>query len=70
MDFFRGVSHEILKTLVALEKAFTDFFGNFFVADLPLQKKCLNTQEFNRVLSTDVVSVESRALSVLLNKVV
>jgi len=70
VDFFRGVSHEILKTLVALEKAFTDFFGIFFVADLPLQKRCLNTQEFNRVLSTDVVSVESRALSVLSNKVV
>jgi len=57
----------------ASERAFLGFFGDFFVAELPQKKRCLNIQEFTRsgFLSTGVVTAVSRALwRVFSNKVI
>jgi len=65
--FFRRQNFQNF-TLVA-EEAFPDFWDKSFDAEIP-QKKRFNTQEFNRFLSTGVMTALSRALwRVLLNKV-
>jgi len=38
------------------------FLAIFLVAELPRKKKCLNTQEFTRFLSTGVVTASSHAV--------
>ena len=50
---------------------FRGFLADFFVAELPQKKRCFNTQEFTRFLSTGVVSASSDTLwRVLSNKVI
>jgi len=50
---------------------FRGFLADFFVTELPQKKRCFNTQEFTRFLSTGVVSASSHALwRVLSNKVI
>jgi len=39
----------------ASERAFPGFLGRFFVAELPPKRRCFDTQEFARFLSTGVV---------------
>ena len=42
---------------------FRGFLADFFVAELPQKKRCFNTQEFTRFLSTGIVSASSRAVT-------
>ena len=52
----------------ASEKAFPGVFGDFFVANLPQKKRCVETQKCTCVLSTGVV--KSRALTCPFKKVI
>jgi len=46
----------------ALERAFPGFFGDFVVAEVSQEKRCMNTQDFTRFLSTGVVTASSHTL--------
>jgi len=52
----------IVKSKSASDRAFQGVCGDFFVTDLPEKKRCFNTQEFTRALSTGVVTASSHAL--------
>jgi len=48
---------------IASEEAFPESFGDFFVADLPQDSWCFNTQEFTRVSSTGVITALSHTVT-------